>query len=120
MSPSQRADEAGGSPTLGTQARAASSPDKAGTHQHRQMVWVRQARPEGVTRLNQFSKASQEDSTSSNLMDPGWVAVRTRLKAGNSSTVSVAEREATLKVCGVDVAMRQGHSWAPNRSSGSK
>ena len=31
----------------------------------------------------------------------------------------VASREATVKACGVAVAMLQGHSWAPTPSSGS-
>src|ERR1019366_542133 len=68
--------EAGGSLTLGTQGKVASSPDKAGTGQHRQMVWVRRARQEGVTTVNQRIKASQEQTTSSNLMDEGWDALR--------------------------------------------
>jgi len=29
-----------------------------------------------------------------------------------------AGREATVKACGVAVAMPQGHSWAPNSTSG--
>ena len=33
--------------------------------------------------------------------------------------VNVAGREATVKVCGVAVAMLQGHSWAPPPSNGS-
>jgi hypothetical protein len=32
--------------------------------------------------------------------------------------VDVAGREATMKVCGVVVAMRLGHSWAPPWTSG--
>ncbi len=54
-----------------------SSPDNAGTAQHRQMGRVRQARREGV-REEPASNASQEKPTSSNLTDVGWVAVRTR------------------------------------------
>jgi hypothetical protein len=30
----------------------------------------------------------------------------------------IAALEATLNVCGVGVAMSQGHSWAPNSSNG--
>ncbi len=41
--------EAEGSLNPGTRGRVASSPDKAGTGQHRQMVRVRQARRKGVT-----------------------------------------------------------------------
>jgi hypothetical protein len=32
----------------------------------------------------------------------------------------VASREATVKACGVAVAMLQGHSWAPTPSKGSR
>jgi len=99
--------------------RAASSPDNAGTCQHRQMVRVRQARREGVTTVNQCSKASQANTTSSNLTDLGWVAARTCMTYGELlKLVNVAGREATSKVCGVDVAKLQGHSWAPNPTNG--
>lgn len=110
----------GAARSQGTRARAASSPDNAGTCQHRQMVRVRQARREGVTTVNQCSKASQDKPTSSNLTDLGWVAARTRTTYGELlRPVSVADREATSKVCGVDVAKLQGHSWAPNPTNGS-
>jgi len=32
----------------------------------------------------------------------------------------VADREATVKACGVAVVMLQGHSWAPTPSKGSR
>ena len=32
--------------------------------------------------------------------------------------VNVADREAPVKVCGVAVAILQGHSWAPTPSNG--
>jgi hypothetical protein len=100
--------------------RAASSPDKAGTGQHRQMVWVRRVRREGVTTVNQRINASQELTTSWNLTD-GWVAARTRtLVRGTLGPVDVAGREATGKACGVLVAKPQGQSWAPNLSNGSR
>jgi hypothetical protein len=64
-------------------------------------------------------------SSSSNLVDVGWIAARTWLdsNAGGRGTlclVSVAEREATVNACGVAVAMWQGHSWAPHPSNGSQ
>ena len=84
------------------------------------MVRGRQARREGVTAVNQCSKASQERTTSSNLTDLGWVATRTRTWCGKlPRSVDVAGREATPKVCGVSVAKLQGHSWAPNPLNGS-
>jgi hypothetical protein len=39
---------------------------------------------------------------------------------GTPGLVNVAGREATVKVCGVAVAMSQGHSWAPSSSIGSQ
>jgi len=69
--------------------------------------------------LNQRVKASQVNPTSSNLTDLGWVAVRTRTLCGQlPGLVKVAGREATLKACGVGVAMLQGHSWAPHPTNG--
>ena len=107
--------------------RVDSSPDKAGTGQHCQMVWVRQARRKGVTKVNQRLNASQEKTTSSNLADVGWVATRTRttttlslLCRGTLGLGDVAGREATLKACGVGVARLQGHSWASTPSKGSR
>ena len=38
---------------------------------------------------------------------------------GTSGLGDVAGREATVKVCGVAVAMLQGHSWTPTPSNGS-
>ncbi len=70
--------------------------------------------------MNQCSKASQAKTTSSNLTDVGWVAARTLVTHGELlRLVNVAGREATSKVCGVDVAKLQGHSWAPNPTNGS-
>ena len=45
---SQQRSEAGGNLIRGTPGRVASSPDNDGTDQHDRMVWVRQARGEGV------------------------------------------------------------------------
>ena len=38
---------------------------------------------------------------------------------GTPGPGDVAGREATVKACGVAVAMLQGHSWAPTPSNGS-
>ncbi len=72
--------------------------------------------------MNQRMKASQERTTSSNLTDMGWVAVRIRATARGQLlwSVNVAYQEATVKVCGVTVAKPQGHSWAPNSRNGSR
>jgi len=67
---------------------------------------------------NQRLKASQANPTSSNLTDLGWVAVRTRVSGELPGRFQVAGGEATVKVCGVAVAMPQGHSWAPHPSNG--
>ena len=100
--------------------RVASSPDKAGTHEHCQIVRVRRARQDGATAVNQRMNASQERTTSSNLTDLGWAATRTIIEVmtGTLRSVDVAGREATPNVCGVGVAMLQGHSWAPRLSNG--
>ena len=98
----------------------ASSLDKAGTDQHHQMVWVRQARRKGV-REKPASERPSRQSTSSNLMDMGWAAARIGTSAPRTPwSNDVVDREATVKACGVVVAMLQGHSWAPTPSSGSR
>ena len=70
---------------------------------------------------NQRLNASQDETTSSNLADPGWAAARTSaLAEGTPWPVDVADWEATVNACGVAVAMLQGHSWAPTPSKGSR
>ena len=70
---------------------------------------------------NQRQNASQVESTSSNLTDVGWVAARIGAGAPRTpSSVDIADKEATMKVCGVVVAKLQGHSWAPTPSIGSR
>jgi hypothetical protein len=72
--------------------------------------------------VNQRMKASQEQATSLNLTDMGWVAVQIRtatcgeLFGGSMSPAA----EATVKACGVAVAKPQGQSWTPNLWSGSR
>lgn len=107
--------------------RADSGPDNDGTGQHCQMVRVRQARRKGATKVNQRLNAPQDETTSSNLADMGWVATRTRTTTAMSLSCrgtlrlgDVAGREATPKACGVGVAKLQGHSWAPTPSKGSR
>ena len=57
---------------------------------------------------------------SSNPVDSGWYAMRTNvfggweLRCGLRSLAS----EATVKACGVAVAISQGHSWAPHLLTG--
>lgn len=57
---------------------------------------------------------------SSNPVDSGWLAMCTRvfgaweLRGRLRSLTS----EATVKACGVAVAISQGHSWAPHPSTG--
>jgi hypothetical protein len=64
---------------------------------------------------NQCLKAPQDEATSSNLADLGWVATRIHVSVWITPwLVDVADREATVKDCGVAVARLQGHSWAPN------
>ncbi|GAA4025389.1 hypothetical protein GCM10023063_02270 [Arthrobacter methylotrophus] len=112
---SQQHDEAGGSLTRETPVRVESSPDNAGTGQYYRMVRVRQARREGV-REEPVLKASQ---VSRQLQSGGY-----GLACGAYRPL-ITERElgcrlrslaveATVKACGVAVAISQGHSWAPN------
>ena len=57
---------------------------------------------------------------SSNPVDSGWYAMRTNtyryweLRCGLRSLAP----EATVKGCGVAVAISQGHSWAPHLPTG--
>lgn len=83
--------------------------------------WLGSGKQDGtVYARNQRLNASQEQTTSSNLTDVGWAAVRTRVNRHGEllRSVDVADREATLKACGVGVARPQGHSWAPHPSNG--
>lgn len=65
-------------------------------------------------------KAPQESPPTRNLVDQGWLAARTRTSVrGTSAPVDVAGEKATVNVCGVTVAMLQGHSWAPAPLNGS-
>ena len=118
-SPSQRAGEAGGSLTRET-GEGGSSPDNAGTGQHRQMARVRQARRKGVRE----EPASERLSREYHQLEPdgsglGSGAHPARAR-GTPQPVDVAGREATVNACGVAVAMPQGHSWAPTPSNGSR
>ena len=59
-------------------------------------------------------------TTSSNLTDLGWAAVRiaTAIRSPRELGVWLMSpgSEATVNACGVAVAMPQGHSWAPPSS----
>ena len=71
---------------------------------------------------NQRLNASQE----SQRLEPGGSGPRsnahphTMLCAVTLRAGDIAVREAMVKVCGVAVAMLQGHSWAPTLSNGQK
>lgn len=73
--------EAGGSSSREVPVRMASGPDKAGTCGDHQTVRVRQARREGVTRVNQWWNL-RKSRACSNLVDRGRRAVRVRLSPG--------------------------------------
>jgi hypothetical protein len=60
-------------------------------------------------------------SASSNPVDVGWIAVRTARRGRElPGWIDLAGREATVKDCGVAVAMPQGQSWPPHPASGSQ
>ena len=99
----------------------ASSPDNDGTGQHCQMVRVRLARREGVRE----KPAAERLSSAFHQLQPGGSGLgrsahpHRKVGAGNSWVgIAVVDREATVKDCGVAVAMLQGQSWAPHPSSG--
>ena len=104
--------------------------DNDETSQHCQMGRARLARRKAYVR-NQWLKASQDETTDSNLADMGRVASRTcsrlperavgRCRGGRGTLRpgDVAGPEATVKACGVAVAKVQGHNWTPIPSKGS-
>ena len=79
------------------------------------MARVRQARQKGV-REKPTAESLSSDPPAPNLADMGWRATRTHTIGAGDSLVGDGGREATVKVCGVAVAMLQGHSWAPTLS----
>lgn len=97
---------------------AASSPDNAGAGQYCQMVWARQARREGVTKVNQHLKATKEvHQLQSGRYGLGCDAhPQGKLPSWFMSLTG----EAMMNFCGVVMAMSQGHSWTPNLSNGSR
>jgi hypothetical protein len=94
-----------------------SSPDNDEAGRHSQTVRARQAKREGV-REEPASESLSIECTGSNLGDAGRDSSARYVCFGGRATPSVgiflAGPEATSKVCGVGVAMLQGHSWAPN------
>jgi hypothetical protein len=70
--------------------------------------------------VNQRLNAPQDETTSSNLTDQGWVVTRTRRCRGTLELVDVAGSEAVVKACGVAAARSQGHSWTPTPLKGSR
>lgn len=86
-----------------------SSPDNAVTGWHCQTARVRQARREGVTRVNQWLNPRNE-AADSNLADMGrFVAGAEHLGCeARPGGARVPRPEVTLKVCGVSVAIATG------------
>jgi hypothetical protein len=96
----------------------ASGPDNDGTDRHCQTVWVRQAGPEGVTKVNQWLK-SRKRAAGSNLVDRGRYAVRDLHPVGMGSTpkpVDCVGGEATVKGCGVGVGCCRDKAGSPTWS----
>ena len=100
--------------TPGIAGEGGSSLDNVGTGRYCQTARVRLARSEGVTRVNQRVKP-RNGASGSNLADMGRDAVRDLLRGGGSTPEPVLAdgEEATLKACGVGVAMLPGYSWTP-------
>ena len=113
--------EAEGSLISGDRGEGGSGPDNDGTDQHCQMIRVRLARRKGV-REEPAAERSSRQTTSSKPGGSG-LGCNAHLHVGMRGTLGlgdVAGREATVKACGVVVAMLQGHSWAPTPSNGSR
>ena len=71
--------------------------------------------------MNQRMNASQERTTSSEPDGYGLgCGAHLHEAQGTPGSVDVADREATMNVCGVVVAKPQGHSWAPHPLNGSR
>ena len=66
-------------------------------------------------RLNASQETHQLEPDGSGL---GSNAHPHEIVRGTLGPVRLADREATVKACGVVVAMLQGHSWAPTPSNG--
>jgi hypothetical protein len=122
--PSQRAGEAEGSSIPGMRRRAEAAlttPGRASTAR-----WPGSGKRDGKAYVrNQWLNAPQE----SHQLQPGGSGLdcsahpigmaKSVAGRGTPGPVDVAGREATVKACGVAVAMMQGHSWAPTPSNGS-
>ena len=89
----------------------ASSADKAGTVWHCQTGRVRRARSDGIRKKPVIKLRNR--GTGSNLVDRGRCAVRGLCREVRSTPKPVdgAGGEATVKACGVGVAMLPGQSW---------
>jgi hypothetical protein len=117
---SQQVAEAEGSLILEAQGRAGSSSYNDGTGRYCQTVWVRQARREGVTQVNQWLNPLKV-ATGSNLVDVGRVAAHAVcevLQVATPKPVSCAGGEVPGNACGVPGARLQGNSWALSLSIG--
>ena len=91
-----------------------------GTGQHCQMAQVRLARRKGVREEPTAERPSREPPARTWRSGLGSSAhLCGSAVGGTSGSGDVADREATVKACGVTVAMLQGHSWAPTSSNGS-
>jgi len=87
----------------------ASGPDRGGTRWDCQTVRVRPARSEGVTRVIQWWKLRKCEA-GSNLVDVGRSAAHGSPRVGGSTSKpsSSSGEKATVKNCGVAVAMLPG------------
>jgi len=97
-----------GSLVRGTPGRVASGPDESGMCWYCQTVQACEARPEGVTEVNQCLTLRNSEA-GSNLVDVGRCAVRDhhgrRPGWSTPKPFSSIGGEVTVKVCGVAVAM---------------
>ena len=121
---SQQVAEAGGSRSLETQGRVGAAPTttgrvgtarRPGSGKRDGKAYVRNQRLNAPQESHQLQPGgSGLDCSAHPIGMACGVAGRGTLRLGD-----VAGREATVKACGVAVAMLQGHSWAPTPSNGS-
>ena len=82
-------------------------------------AYVRNQRLNASQESHQLEPGGSGLDSSAHPHDVHGDVVVVRVVRGTPGLGDVAGREATVKVCGVAVAMLQGHSWAPTPSNGS-
>jgi hypothetical protein len=126
--PSQRRGEAGGSLIRESPVRVEAAPTttrrpgtarRGGLGKRDGKAHVRNQLLNAPQESHQLEPGGSGLDSSAHPRDRNGDNVVVRVVRGTPGLGDVAGREATVKVCGVAVAMLQGHSWAPTPSIGS-